>query len=260
MNILRIVQRFSQNHSYRLTEQGSGFSYQINLYSNDKITSFWHDVPIYPIKEQFNIINVGIEIPKERLAKFEVSKTIKYNPIVQDKKTKKNSDEKELRYYAQFAPYNYGFIPQTWENSTINLHEGFKGDDDPLDILDLSMKKVFKPGDIFQAKIIGAFCVLDQDEVDWKILVLNTEEADQLKINEFNDYEKKYPDLGRYMLNRFRYIKTFDGKKENQILFNNQIFDAKRAVEIVKEGHQQYQDLLQNPNLKMKRQEFLITN
>ncbi|CAD8133393.1 unnamed protein product [Paramecium octaurelia] len=259
MNILRFVYRYSQSLSYRLSEQGQGLSYQINLHCNDTVKSFWHDIPIYPIKGQYNIINVGIEIPKERLAKFEVSKTIKYNPIVQDQKKKKNSDEKELRYYAQFAPFNYGFIPQTWENSTVDLHDGFKGDDDPLDIVDLSTQRYYRPGDIFQAKIIGAFCVLDQGEIDWKILVLNTEEADKLQINEYRDFEKKNGDISRLILNRFRYIKTFDGKKENIILFNNQIFDANKAVDIVKDGHKQYLDLLKDPKLNQKRKEFQIT-
>ena len=42
-----------------------------------------------------------------------------------------------MRYYAQYPLFNYGFIPQTWESSIEPTPEGFAGDDDPLDILEL---------------------------------------------------------------------------------------------------------------------------
>ena len=58
-----------------------------------------------------------IEIPKEKCAKVQVDKSQPFHPLVQDTKKNLFSGERELRYYAQFPLFNYGFIPQTWEQN-----------------------------------------------------------------------------------------------------------------------------------------------
>ncbi len=64
--------------------------------------------------------------------------------------TKKNVFTKalELRYYAQFPLFNYGFIPQTWQQNLTKDELGlfvflilYKGDDDPIDICQLGKNK-----------------------------------------------------------------------------------------------------------------------
>lgn len=62
-----------------------------------------------------------IEIPKNSLAKMEMCKIEKNHPILQDvRKNKYDKKLTELRYYAQFPLFNYGYLPQTWENSLIS--------------------------------------------------------------------------------------------------------------------------------------------
>jgi inorganic pyrophosphatase len=74
----------------------------------------------------FNSVYTYIEIPRSRLAKFELSKKDAFHPIMQD--TRKNKFDKsrtELRYYAQFPLFNYGLLPQTWENDIEKTSEGY---------------------------------------------------------------------------------------------------------------------------------------
>lgn len=47
-----------------------------------------------------------------------------------------------------------------------------KGDDDPIDICDLT-EAPKNPGDVFRGKVLGCFCLIDQGEIDWKILVMD---------------------------------------------------------------------------------------
>ena len=55
-----------------------------------------------------------VEIPMFETAKMEVSKEDIYNPIKQDK----NKDGSP-RYYSYGTPFfNYGLLPQTWEDPT----------------------------------------------------------------------------------------------------------------------------------------------
>jgi inorganic pyrophosphatase len=46
------------------------------------------------------------------------------------------------------------------------------GDDDPLDICDLS-ERIMPVGEIYRAKVLGSFCLIDQGEIDWKIFVMD---------------------------------------------------------------------------------------
>jgi inorganic pyrophosphatase len=76
--------------------------------------SFWNDIPL---GLHSNFVTCCIEIPKEKSAKYQVYKSAEHHPFMQD--TKKNifTGKRELRFYAQFPLFNYGFIPQTWEQN-----------------------------------------------------------------------------------------------------------------------------------------------
>jgi inorganic pyrophosphatase len=49
-----------------------------------------------------------------------------------------------------------------------------KGDDDPIDIVDLSSKER-KILDVIRVKVLGCFCLIDEGELDWKVLVMDVE-------------------------------------------------------------------------------------
>ncbi len=49
-----------------------------------------------------------------------MSKEIEGNPIVQDTRKSRYTGQKELRFYAMFPYFNYGFFPQTWESPFVN--------------------------------------------------------------------------------------------------------------------------------------------
>lgn len=69
--------------------------------------SAWHDVPLFAGS---GLVNFLCEIPKETSAKMELATTEPNNPIKQDMKKGK------LRYYPYNIHWNYGMLPQTWED------------------------------------------------------------------------------------------------------------------------------------------------
>jgi len=76
----------------------------------------WHDIPFRDEKDEKDVFNSVIEITRNTTAKMEVETTSKFNPIVQDQK--KNAEGvKVLRHYGLIPGFNYGMIPQTWENA-----------------------------------------------------------------------------------------------------------------------------------------------
>ena len=111
--------------NYTTTLSGTGFEKRIYLQNNNKTISYWNDLPLKANSEK-KTFNIAIEIPNKNLAKMELCKEEENHPIKQDtRKNRYNKTQTELRYYAQFPLFNYGFLPQTWENP--NLQTDIEG-------------------------------------------------------------------------------------------------------------------------------------
>ena len=91
----------------------------------------WHDIP-FKGEKGYNML---VEIPKMTKAKMEVATKEEMNPIAQDVKKGK------LRDYHGPIFWNYGCIPQTWEDPN-EEHPELKvfGDDDPIDVVEIGSK------------------------------------------------------------------------------------------------------------------------
>ena len=101
--------------------------------ADDQKVSPWHDVPLYVEGKGENYCNFYCEIPKETSAKMECATDEKDNPIKQDIKKGK------LRFYPYNINWNYGMLPQTWEDPKEKNEEcgGIFGDNDPVDVVEI---------------------------------------------------------------------------------------------------------------------------
>jgi inorganic pyrophosphatase len=89
----------------------------------------WHDVELSTAPGTFNFIN---EIPKMTKKKMEISTKEAGNPIAQDIK------KGNLREYHGPIFWNYGCLPQTWEDPSVKHPElGYLGDGDPIDAVEI---------------------------------------------------------------------------------------------------------------------------
>merc|ERR1712106_354654 len=95
----------------------------------------WHDIPLTANAE--GTYNMVVEIPKNTKAKMEVSTKETNNPIAQDIK------KGNLRDYHGPIFWNYGCLPQTWEDPNAE-HPELKcfGDDDPIDAVEIGSKAI----------------------------------------------------------------------------------------------------------------------
>ncbi|CAJ1357915.1 unnamed protein product [Effrenium voratum] len=90
---------------HKVGEQGT-LDYRMHFQDkNGNKISPWHDIPLKS-GEHFNCL---IEIPKMTKPKMEVAVKEEMNPIAQDVKKGK------LRDYHGPIFWNYGMLPQTWE-------------------------------------------------------------------------------------------------------------------------------------------------
>merc|ERR1712176_1610772 len=93
--------------------------------------------------------NAVIEIPKMTKAKMEVATKEAKNAIAQDVKKGK------LRDYHGPIFWNYGMLPQTWENPN-EEHAVTKcsGDDDPVDVVEIGSAALVQ-GSVEPVKVLG---------------------------------------------------------------------------------------------------------
>jgi inorganic pyrophosphatase len=106
---------------YSILDKGKGFDRRIFLLDDkqNKI-SLWNDIPIKFEGYESDTINTIIEIPRYTLGKLELRKDEPYHPIAHETRTNRYVKDKiELMYWTQFPLFNYGYVPQTWENSLL---------------------------------------------------------------------------------------------------------------------------------------------
>lgn len=163
----------------------------------------WHDLQIGDNSP--NIVNAVIEIPQGSRAKYELEKEsglLKLDRVL---------------FSSVHYPANYGFLPKT-----------LCDDNDPLDILVLSQINI-QPLCMVEAKVIGVMHMVDEDEIDDKIISVA---ANDPSVNHFNDIEELPKHLINEMQNFFEEYKKLENKKVQVKEFQN----AEKAKEIVEES------------------------
>lgn len=212
-------------------------SFKIDYYKGDAKASPWHHIDLMSSCGNLNMLT---EIPKMSKAKMEVDTKAEYNPIVQD--TKKG----KLRYYHGPIFWNYGCAPQTWEDPSISGGDevgGAMGDNDPLDLVEIG-SAALEMGSVTPVKPIGVLAMLDDGELDWKMVVINT--ADPLcdQINSIADVERLCPGTVTGIREWFRWYKTPDGKPINAFGYNEECLGADFCKKVIEDTNKHYLDLV----------------
>ena len=234
--------------TYQIEERGSPNTVDYKLYIKNEngIISPFHDIPLLA-DNTGKVFNMVVEIPRWTNAKMEINTKSCLNPIIQD--TKKG----KLRFVPNVFPHkgyiwNYGALPQTWENpELLDEHTGCKGDNDPLDVLEIGYK-VAKRGEILKVKVLGTVALIDEGETDWKVLVINVEDPIAPEVNDIKDVEKHFPGLLKATVEWLKIYKIPDGKPENKFAFNGEPKDAEFALKIVSDTHEYWKTLIQKEN------------
>jgi inorganic pyrophosphatase len=116
---------------------------------------------------------------------------------------------------------------QTWEDpNVVHPETKAKGDNDPLDVCEIG-ELVGKPGEVKQVKVLGVMALLDEEETDWKIIVIDVNDPLAAKLNDIEDVERHLPGLLRASNEWFRIYKIPDGKPENQFAFSGECKNKK---------------------------------
>jgi len=211
--------------------------YSMTFKSGDKVVSPWHDAPL---ELDGGLYNMLTEIPKMTLKKMEVDTKAPGNPIKQDEKKGK------ARLYHGPIFWNYGCLPQTWEDPNVKGDSdvgGAFGDNDPVDVVEIGAASL-PMGSFTPVKVLGCLSMIDDGELDWKVIAINAADEHADAINDVDDIEKFYPGTISGIREWFRWYKTPDGKPVNAFGHGERALNAAETKEVIKETHGHYKKLL----------------
>lgn len=168
----------------------------------------WHDVHVGDNAPE--IVKGIIEIPKNSRAKYELDK--ESGMLILDR----------VLYSSINYPANYGFIPQTYCD-----------DQDPLDILVLSQIEIV-PMCLVNAKVIGVMRMVDDGEMDDKIIAVA--EGD-VSVSRFNDISELPEYYLKMMRSFFEDYKKLEHKSNVQV---NKFHGREVAHEVIQKSIEDY--------------------
>lgn len=214
----------------RTRQQGRFGSKTFQLTSSD-YESVWHDIHPHPDQNDKFVIHMVTEIPMYYTAKMEIQKEKKGNPIAQD-----INKDGSPRYYTYGTPFfNYGLIPQTWEDPDLKSTQGYGGDNDPLDVIELGSVPLAM-GSIIPCRVLGSFELVDEGETDHKILCISLHDKDAGSIRSLDDLERVKPGQLDRLRDWLKRYKTSEGKGENN-LASETPKTASEATAVIEKTH-----------------------
>jgi inorganic pyrophosphatase len=162
--------------------------------------NIWHDIDEKRITpDEFVAV---VEIPKGSKKKYELDKET--GLIILDR----------ILYTSTHYPENYGFIPRT-----------FAEDNDPLDVLILC-DETFDPLTLVRCKPIGLVKMIDENEVDEKIIAVSINDPSK---NLYSDIAELPEHIFSEIKHFFTVYKQLEGKKTVVTEIKGQE-DAKEAI------------------------------
>lgn len=216
------------------------------LKESKKILSYFHDIPLGLdcVSQEANMV---VEVPRWSNEKLEISTSMLANPIIHD------HSNALPRYVPNIFPsrgyiFNYGAFPQSWENSTKKDPEtGLFGDNDPLDVCEIG-SKILPSGSLKRVKILASLPLIDSNQLDWKFIVIATDDPLASKINSIDLLNSFCPGYLQLIKKWFILYKLPNSKKKNYYAHNSSVFDSSFAVNLLQNCHFAWKELLNSSN------------
>lgn len=117
-----------------------------------------------------------------------------------------------------------------------------QGDNDPVDVVEIG-SAVAKMGSIYPVKPVGIYAMVDDGEVDWKVICIRADDPKASLVNDVEDVEREFPGELKRIFEWFRDYKIPDGKPENKFGYDNQCLNKEFAEKVISETHGFYNAL-----------------
>lgn len=249
----------SSGAAYSSASVGAKYTKNYQNYGVDetgkKVVLYFHDIPL-GLDAERRTASMVVEVPRWLNAKFEINTKMPGNPIVQDVK------KGQVRFVRNLFPYhgyihNYGAFPQTWEDPTVKHDvDDLYGDGDPLDVCEIG-SEVLPTGSVKQVRILGSLALVDDGELDWKVIVVNVDDPLASEVYDIHDVFVKCPGLLEATRQWFQDYKLPDGKPQNKFALSGAYRNLRETVDTILECHDAWRRLVEG---KSSAEGFAIEN
>ncbi|RYR65853.1 hypothetical protein Ahy_A03g011773 [Arachis hypogaea] len=141
--------------------------------------------------------------------------------------------------------WNYGLLPQTWEDPSFSNSdvEGAFGDNDPVDVVEIGEQRR-QIGEVLKVKPLAALAMIDEGELDWKIVAISLDDPKASLVNDVDDVEKHFPGTLTAIRDWFRDYKIPDGKPANKFGLGNKAANKDYALKVIEETNESWTKLI----------------
>ena len=113
---------------------------------------------------------------------------------------------------------------------------------DAMDLLEIG-GRIAWVGEVRRVKVLGALALMERGELDWKIIVIDTDDPHAPLLNNQADLEKYFPG----MINETKkWFQSFPGKS---FAYEGRLFDKEFTLDLIRRAHEDWQSLHQNREL-----------
>ncbi|CAK9065787.1 unnamed protein product [Durusdinium trenchii] len=203
--------------------------------------SQWHKVSLFLrdwLDDETGLLHFVTEMPRGSLKKFELQTTLEGNLIREDAKA-----TEKLKAFGKPVPFNYGCFPQTYRDPLQHdeLHCA-PGDDDPLDVIDVSFRTL-RVGEVALCRVLGAVCLIDEGQADWKIFVTSQLEDDGgAPLHSMTEVERRWPNRAMQILTWMDDFKQHQDTGATHLHYH--VHSSEVALSIVRKDHEAYKRLV----------------
>jgi len=217
--------------------------YRVFFYNKEgKRISPWHDIALTEpgTRIEQGVLRYVVEIPKGTDQKMEIATDEPWNPIKQD--TRKDGALRYLKHGPVLC--NYGAFPQTWEDPSAEAHPqvNLAGDNDPIDVIEIG-SRVAQRGEVVKVKVLGAFALVDEGELDWKVIAIDVNDPKAASLNDVGEVEKHMPGTLGAVQEWYRVYKVAEGKQKNAYAFDDKALDRAFTLSVLQHGHESWRKL-----------------
>lgn len=210
--------------------------------SNEKLLKYistvfkphpWHGLEARP-KDEPALVNAYIEIVPTDRVKYEIDKESGYLMVDRPQK------------FSNIIPSLYGFIPRTYSADKLAQYTNEKlgrndleGDGDPLDLCVLTEKPITSGDLLLKAVPIGGFRMLDDGEVDDKIIAVLKDDPIYSQWNDVSECPQKIIDS---LMHYFLTYKEIPGTNKGAKIEITDTYGREEAERIIELSRQDYED------------------
>lgn len=118
------------------------------------------------------------------------------------------------------------------------------GDNDPLDVVEVGDTPLTL-GQVIPVRVLGSLALVDQGEVDWKILAIRADDPrSEMDVRDVRDVEELFPKVMVGIREWFRWYKLPEGKPLNAFGYDEDWLSPYDSCRVIAEGHTHWLSLL----------------